>query len=155
MPVMITDTQITLVQSSFQRVLPIVDTAGLLFYERIFSLAPGTRSLFDDDITPQARRTMAAVKTAVDGLDRLDEVAPFLVRLGARHVRYGVRPEHFDVVGAALMWTLEQGLGDQFTDPVRDAWAAAWAVIRDAMLTGMRQPEAEPAAVDALALSTR
>jgi nitric oxide dioxygenase len=154
MAIMITDTQITLVQSSFQRVLPIVDTAGLLFYERIFSLAPGTRSLFDDDITPQAKRTMAAVKTAVDGLDRLDEVAPFLVRLGARHVRYGVRPEHFDVVGAALMWTLEQGLGDEFTGPVRDAWAAAWAVIRDAMLTGMRQAEAEPAPVDVLALST-
>ena len=154
MAIMITDTQITLVQSSFQRVLPIVDTAGLLFYERIFSLAPGTRSLFDDDITPQAKRTMAAVKTAVDGLDRLDEVAPFLVRLGARHVRYGVRPEHFDVVGAALMWTLEQGLGDAFTGPVRDAWAAAWAVIRDAMLTGMRQPEAQPAPVELLAVST-
>jgi hemoglobin-like flavoprotein len=139
---MITDAQIELVQSSFQHVLPIADAAGLLFYERIFTLAPRARSLFGDDIALQGKRTMAAVKTVVDGLDRLDTVGPFLVRLGARHVRYGVAPEHFDVVGAALMWTLEQGLGNMFTDDVRDAWTAAWTIIVDAMLTGMRQAEA-------------
>lgn len=148
---MITETQIALVQSSFSHVLPIADTAGLLFYERIFTLAPGTRSLFGDDIAAQAVRTMAAVKTAVDGLGTLDEVAPFLVRLGARHVRYGVRPEHFDVVGAALLWTLEQGLGDRFSPPVREAWVAAWNVIASAMLSGMRQAAAalEPEPVPA------
>jgi hemoglobin-like flavoprotein len=139
---MITETQIALVQSSFRHVLPIADSAGLLFYERVFTLAPGTRSLFADDIGPQAKRTMAAVATAVDGLGRLDEIAPFLVRLGARHVRYGVRPEHFDVVGEALLWTLEQGLGDHFTPPVRAAWTAAWDVIAGAMLTGMSQAQA-------------
>ena len=85
---------------------------------------------------------MAAVKTAVDGLGSLDVVGPFLVRLGARHVRYGVRPEHFDVVGGALLWTLEQGLGERFTPTVRDAWVAAWDVIADAMQTGMRQAAA-------------
>jgi nitric oxide dioxygenase len=138
---MITETQIAHVQSSFSHVLPIAQTAGLLFYERIFTLAPGTRALFGDDIAAQAVRTMAAVKTAVDGLRDLDEVAPFLVRLGARHVRYGVRPEHFDVVGAALLWTLEQGLGDRFTPPVREAWCAAWNVIASAMLTGMHEAE--------------
>jgi hemoglobin-like flavoprotein len=139
---MITDAQIELVQSSFQHVLPIADAAGLLFYERIFTLAPAARSLFGDDISLQARRTMAAVKTVIDGLDSLETVAPFLIRLGARHVRYGVQPEHFDVVGAALMWTLEQGLGNRFTPEVRDAWTAAWIIIVDAMLTGMRQAEA-------------
>jgi nitric oxide dioxygenase len=139
---MITDAQIELVQSSFQHVLPIADTAGLLFYERIFTLAPGARSLFGDDIALQAKRTMAAVKTVVDGLDCVDTVAPFLIRLGARHVRYGVQPAHFDVVGEALMWTFEQGLGDLFTPEVRDAWTAAWTIIVDAMLTGMRQVEA-------------
>jgi hemoglobin-like flavoprotein len=140
---MITDAQIALVQSSFAEVLPIADAAGLLFYERVFALAPGTRSLFNDDIGPQATRTMAAVKTAVDGLGSLDVVGPFLTRLGARHVRYGVRTEHFDVVGTALLWTLEQGLGERFTPAVRDAWVAAWNVIADAMRTGMRRAEAE------------
>ena len=108
----ITPAQVELVQSSFADVLPIADVAGMLFYERVFTLAPETRALFGDDIALQASRTMAAVKTAVDGLDDIDDVAPFLVRLGARHVRYGVHPEHFDLVGAALLWTLEQGLGD-------------------------------------------
>ena len=148
---MITTSQIALVQSSFRHVLPIADQAGMLFYERVFTLAPGTRSLFDDDIEPQAQRTMAAVKTAVDGLGDLDLVAPFLVRLGARHVRYGVRHEHFDVVGEALLWTLEQGLGERFTPDVRDAWVAAWDVIAGAMRAGMQRAEAarerEPVAV--------
>ena len=73
----------------------------------------------------------------------LDIVGPFLVRLGARHVRYGVRHEHFDVVGEALLWTLEQGLGERFTPAVRDAWVAAWDVIAGAMRTGMRRAEAD------------
>ena len=139
---MITESQIALVQSSFRHVLPIAEQAGLLFYERVFTLAPGTRALFDDDIAPQAARTMAAVKTAVDGLGDLDLVGPFLVRLGGRHVRYGVRHEHFDVVGEALLWTLEQGLGERFTPAVRDAWAAAWVVISGALREGMRRAEA-------------
>ena len=138
----ITPAQIALVQSSFQHVLPIADVAGLLFYERIFTMAPEARALFGADIALQASRTMAAVKTAVDGLDDLERVAPFLVRLGARHVRYGVVPDHFDLVGGALLWTLEQGLGEAFTPEVHDAWAAAFGVIAAAMLTGMEQASA-------------
>lgn len=136
---MITEAQVALVQSSFVHVLPISDAAGELLYGRIFTLAPGARALFDDDITPQARRLMTAVKAAVDGLGDLEQIAPFLVKLGARHVRYGVRPEHFEVVGEALMWTLEQGLGDLLTPEVREAWIAAWGVIVDAMMIGMQQ----------------
>jgi nitric oxide dioxygenase len=138
---MITAQQIELVQSSFQQVLPIAELAGELLYGRIFVLAPETRALFDEDIRPQARRLMAAVKIAVDGLDRLEEVAPFLVKLGARHVRYGVRPEHFDVGGEALLWTLEQALGDAFTPEVRDAWGAAWGVVAGAMVLGIRNAQ--------------
>ena len=141
--------QVALVKASFQHVLPIADVAGLLFYERIFTMAPEARALFGDDIALQASRTMAAVKTAVDGLDDVAQVAPFLIRLGARHVRYGVVPEHFDLVGGALLWTLEQGLGEMFTDEVREAWTAAFGVIAQAMLTGMQQAPAalQPAAV--------
>ncbi len=57
-----------------------------MFYGRIFALAPEARALFGEDIRPQAKRTMAAVKAVVNGLDRPDNLAPFLVRLGARHV---------------------------------------------------------------------
>jgi hemoglobin-like flavoprotein len=145
----ITPAQVLLVQSSFADVLPIADVAGMLFYERIFTLAPEARALFGDDIALQASRTMAAVKTAVDGLDDIDQVAPFLVRLGARHVRYGVVPAHFDLVGEAFLWTLGQGLGEAFTPAVNEAWVAAFGVIGRAMLIGMEQQSAklEPAAV--------
>ena len=138
---MLTNRQIELLQSSFDLVRPIAETAGMLFYERIFTLAPDTRVLFDDDLPRQAARTMAAVGTVVDGLHDLDDVAAFLVRLGARHARYGVRPEHFDVVGAALLWTLEQGLGDAFTADVREAWTAAWGIITGAMLVGLEREQ--------------
>src|SRR5215207_10554825 len=89
--VMITDAQIALVQSSFDHVRPIADAAGLLFYERVFTLAPEARAMFGDDLAKQATRTMTALGHVVDGLNRIDEIAPFLVRLGARHVGYGVR----------------------------------------------------------------
>jgi nitric oxide dioxygenase len=138
---MITSQQIELVQASFQRVLPIADIAGELLYGRVFALAPETRALFGEDIRPQARRLMAAVKVAVDGLENLEKVAPFLIKLGARHVRYGVRPEHFDVGGEALLWTLERGLGEAFTPDVRAAWVEAWNLVAGAMLTGMRDAE--------------
>ncbi|HKA04938.1 MAG TPA: globin domain-containing protein [Acidimicrobiales bacterium] len=138
---MINDRQIALVQSSFEQVLPIADEAGVLLYERIFTLLPEARGLFADDIRPQAHRLMAAVKLAVDGLGQLDSVAPYLIKLGARHAQYGMKPEYFEVGGAALMWTLEQGLGDAFTPETRDAWAAAWNVVASAMLTGMLEAE--------------
>jgi nitric oxide dioxygenase len=138
---MITSQQIELVQSSFQQVLPIAEIAGELLYGRIFDVAPETRALFGEDIRPQARRLMAAVKVAVDGLDRLETVAPFLMKLGARHVRYGVRPEHFEIGGEALLWTLQQGLGEAFTADVREAWVEAWGIVAGAMLAGMRDAE--------------
>jgi hemoglobin-like flavoprotein len=137
------------VQSSFEHVLPIADIAGMLFYERIFTLAPEARALFGVDIAFQASRAMAAIKTAVDGLGEIEQVAPFLIRLGARHVPYGMVPEHLDLAGEAFLWTLDQGLGETFTPEVRDAWAAAFGVIARAMLIGMEQASAklEPAAV--------
>jgi hemoglobin-like flavoprotein len=138
---MITASQIRLVRSSFEQVLPIADVVGELFYGRIFRLAPETRALFGDDISLQAKRTMAAVKDVVDGLDRLDDLRPFLVRLGARHVRYGIKPKHFEIVGVALIWTLESGLGETFTPAVREAWLEVWKFIADGMVAGMRQAQ--------------
>jgi nitric oxide dioxygenase len=140
---MITKHQVELVQESFAHVLPIADVAGLMFYERIFTMAPEARAMFGEDLALQASRTMGAVKTAVDGLDDIERVAPFLVRLGARHVRYGVVPEHFDLVGAALIWTLEQGLGELFTFEVREAWIVAYGIITNAMLAGMDEAMAQ------------
>ncbi len=133
----LTPVQIALVRESFGRLAPIADAAGALIYERIFFLAPEARGLFGDDIAEQGVRLMRAVARAVEHLDRPADLLPFLERLGERHVRYGVVPAHFEVVGAAVMWELGQGLGEHFTSDVEEAWAAVFTTIADAMLVGM------------------
>ena len=113
-----TAAQKVLVQQSFAKVVPQADVAAALFYGRLFDLDPGLRSLFKGDITEQGRKLMTMLATAVKGLDRPDELLPAVRNLGARHAGYGVKDEHYDTVAAALLWTLERGLGPDFTPDV-------------------------------------
>jgi hemoglobin-like flavoprotein len=129
-----TPQQVVQVQASFRKVTPIADHASALFYGRLFEVAPEVRALFTGDMTAQGRKLMAAIATVVNGLDDLDAIAPAVCDLAKRHVAYGVRPEHYAPVGAALLWTLEQGLGGDFTPAVSAAWAAAYAALSDVMI---------------------
>src|SRR3978361_1919263 len=108
----------TLVRESFAKVVPIAPQAAALFYDRLFSLDPSLRPLFKGDMNEQGRKLMAMIGTAVANLGQLDRIVPAVQGLGRKHVTYGVRPDHYDTVGAALLWTLGQGLGDAFTPPV-------------------------------------
>jgi hemoglobin-like flavoprotein len=128
-----TPKQIELVQGSWRKVLPIADTAAELFYGRLFSLDPALKPLFKGDIQAQGRKLMTMISTAVNGLTRLETIVPAVQDLGRRHARYGVRDPHYDTVAAALVWTLGQGLGEQFTPEVRDAWVAAYGVLAKTM----------------------
>lgn len=130
-----TPQQIMLVRSSFANVRPIADTAAWLFYTRLFELDPELRSLFHGDMREQGRKLMSMIALAVEQLDRPDALLPAVRRLGQRHQSYGVVARHYDTVGAALLWTLEHGLGDQWTPAVRDAWTAAYQVLSATMLT--------------------
>ena len=134
--------QIALVQSSFTRVAPIAETAAELFYQRLFELDPSLRPMFRGDMKDQGKKLMAMLGSVVGGLRHLDRLVPGVRALGARHVDYGVRDEHYDTVGAALLWTLDQGLGDAFTDEVCDAWTAAYTLLA----TTMKDAAAEAAA---------
>jgi nitric oxide dioxygenase len=127
-------TQIALVQSSFEKVAPMGDAAAALFYGRLFEIAPQVRPLFKDDIKSQGRNLMAMLATIVRNLDRLEEVMPAIKALAVRHVSYGVRPEHYDKVGDALLWTLERGLGDAFTPQASEAWRVAYGVLSGVMI---------------------
>jgi hemoglobin-like flavoprotein len=122
-----------LVQSSWRKVVPIADTAAELFYGRLFETAPQVRALFHGDMKEQGRKLMQMLALAVNCLDRLDDLAPALRSLGSRHVAYGVRDADYDPVGAALLWTLAQGLGEEFTPEVKDAWARTYATLAGAM----------------------
>ena len=128
-----TPKQIELVQGSWRKVLPIADTAAELFYGRLFSLDPALKPLFKGDMKAQGRKLMTMISTAVNGLTRLETIVPAVQDLGRRHARYGVRDPHYDTVAAALVWTLGQGLGEQFTPEVRDAWVAAYGVLAKTM----------------------
>ena len=130
--------QVKLVQSSFAAVLPIADEAGKLFYDRLFALDPALRPLFKGDMAEQSRTLMRMIAVAVNGLDRLDAIAPALKALGVRHAGYGVRDGHYATVGDALLWTLEQGLGERFTPDVAEAWGAAYGLLAQTMQTAAR-----------------
>jgi hemoglobin-like flavoprotein len=121
--------QITLVQQSFAHVVPIAETAAALFYERLFILDPRLKALFPHDLTHQGQKLMQALGVVVHGLQQPETLRPLLHALGQRHTGYGVRAEHYQTVGAALLWTLEQGLGEAFTPAVKDAWAAAYTFV--------------------------
>ena len=125
--------QIELVQSSFAQVAPIAGVAASLFYDRLFELDPALRGMFRGDMVEQGKKLMTMIGTVVGGLKSLDRIVPGIQALGARHAGYGVRDEHYDVVGAALLWTLAQGLGAAFTDEVRDAWTAAYTLLANTM----------------------
>lgn len=142
-----TPRQIELVQASFADVKPIAATAADLFYDRLFKLDPNLRSLFRSDMQQQGQMLMSMIGAAVNGLGNLEALAPVVRKLGARHVGYGVRDEHYAVVGAALIWTLEQGLGAKFTPEVREAWTQAYGLLADVMQLGALEASMTAAAL--------
>ena len=129
-----TPQQVDQVRASFAKIEPIADNAAALFYGRLFEAAPEVRALFSGDMEVQGRKLMTAIATVVNSLGEIAAVAPAVCDLAKRHVAYGVRPEHYELVGAALMWTLEQGLSDDFTPAVSAAWAAAYGALSEMMI---------------------
>ena len=134
-----TPQQVTAVQTSFAAVKPIADTAAALFYERLFAVAPEYRRLFTGDMARQGRMLMNMLATAVSGLTHPEKIIAPLKELGHRHAVYGVAETEYQVVGGALLWTLERGLGVAFTNEVKDAWTAAYAMIAGVMQQGARE----------------
>ena len=127
-----TPAQIELVQDSFRKVLPIKDTAGELFYNQLFTLDPELRPLFPEDLKPQIQKLMSMIATAVGGLTKLETI-----------VGYGVKDKDYDTVGAALLWTLEKGLGDAFTPETKAAWAACYGLLAATMKDAAHSVAAE------------
>ena len=130
-----TPDQIKLVQQSFAKVASISEEAAVLFYDRLFEIAPAVRAMFPHDMTEQRRKLMATLAIVVNGLSNLETILPAASSLATRHVAYGARPEHYPVVGEALLWTLETGLGADWTPDVAKAWSAAYTTLSSFMIT--------------------
>nr|WP_182592001.1 methyl-accepting chemotaxis protein [Methylobacterium fujisawaense] len=125
--------QVRLVQDSFAKVQSLGDTASDLFYGRLFETAPQVRSLFPNDMSAQKRKLMAMLALTVANLDKPEALVATVRDLGDRHVGYGALQAHYEPVGAALLWTLEQGLGSDFTPEIRQAWSETYRVITGLM----------------------
>jgi|JFJP01.1.fsa_nt_gi Hemoglobin-like flavoprotein len=125
--------QVELVQSSFAKVKPIADKTAELFYQRLFELSPSLRPLFKGEMKQQEGKLMATLALAVDGLRQPEKIIPVVQDLGRRHAGYGIKDEYYDIVGEALLWALAQGLGVEFTMPVRKAWEEAYTFLSEIM----------------------
>ena len=126
--------QVDLVQSSFAKVAPIADAAAAMFYGRLFEIAPEVKPLFHGDMAEQRRKLMTTLGVVVNGLKNLDAVLPAARALAVKHVAYGVKAAHYAPVGEALIWTLDRGLGADFTSEVRSAWLAAYGALSGVMI---------------------
>lgn len=129
----LTAQQIELVQASWEKVVPIQETAAELFYGRLFEIAPEVKPLFKGDMKSQGRKLMTMLNTAVRSLNDLEKIVPAVQDSGRRHVGYGVKDEHYDKVAEALLWTLDQGLGEDFTSEVQEAWVAVYTLLATVM----------------------
>jgi hemoglobin-like flavoprotein len=130
-----TPDQVKLVQRSFARVAPISEAAAVVFYDRLFEIAPSVKAMFPADMTEQRKKLMATLAVVVGGLGNLESVLPAASALAKRHVSYGAKAEHYPVVGAVLLWTLEKGLGEAWTPDVAGAWSAAYGTLSGFMIS--------------------
>ena len=123
----------SVVRETFAQVAPSADAAAALFYGRLFELDPTLKELFKVDMREQGRKLMQMIGLAVSKLDALDELVPAVQALGRRHAGYGVKDVDYDTVGAALLWTLQQGLGPAFTPEVKSAWTTVYGLLASTM----------------------
>ena len=130
-----TEDQVKLVQETFAKVAPISEQAAVIFYDRLFEVAPAVKAMFPSDMTEQRKKLIGTLAVVVNGLSNLPSVLPAASALAKRHVGYGAKPEHYPVVGGALLWTLEKGLGDAWTPDVAAAWTAAYGTLSGYMIS--------------------
>jgi hemoglobin-like flavoprotein len=128
------DQQLALVKTTWQQVIPIADTAADIFYTKLFELDGSLRAMFPSDLTEQKKKLMQTLTLVINSIDNLPAVLPAVQTLGRKHVGYGVKPAHYQTVGAALLATLAVGLGAAFTPEVKAAWTAVYGTLSTAMM---------------------
>lgn len=128
-----TPEQVALVQSTWQKVVPIAGTVADMFYDKLFELAPDVRAMFPDDMTSQKEKLVSVLNTVVTSLHELDSIVPTIEELGRFHTKKGVKAEHYGTVAEALLWTLEKGLGDAWSVEAKIAWTEAYTILAETM----------------------
>ena len=134
-----TPEQIEIVQSTWQLVKPNSTQVAAMFYQRLFQIDPSLRTLFRGNMEEQGKKLMATLNLAVTSLTKLNTIVPAVEELGRRHAQYGVPDESYATVAEALLWTLEQGLGEQFTEEAREAWTITYQTLSQIMIDAAHQ----------------
>lgn len=129
-----TPDQVKAIQESFAKVAPIAEQAAALFYGRLFEIAPRVKPLFRGNMKEQGKKLMGTLAAVVNGLNNLEAILPTASALAKKHVAYGVKAADYEPVGAALLWTLERGLGEHWTADLAAAWGAAYTVLSEYMI---------------------
>ncbi|MBL4882302.1 MAG: hemin receptor [Oleispira sp.] len=122
------------VQSTFNIIAPIADEAAALFYSKLFEIDPSLKPMFKGDMAAQGKKLMQILGVAVSSLNNLAAIVPAVQDLGRRHVKYGVRPQHYNTVAEAILWMLAQTLGATFTPTIKQSWTEVYAVLADTMI---------------------
>jgi hemoglobin-like flavoprotein len=136
-----------LIQDSWAQVAPIADQAAASFYLRLFEIDPSTRALFNTaDMAQQRKKLIQILTVAVSSLDNLGALGKTVEDLGRRHAGYGVKDAHYDSVGVALLWTLEQGLGGAWTPETAAAWKEVYGMLSSIMRNAQHGTSAKVAA---------
>ena len=143
------ETQIDMIQASFAQVAPIAETAADIFYTRLFEIAPEVKPMFKGDLSEQGKKLMTTLGVVVNGLKDLDKIVPVAQQLAVKHVDYGVKAEHYQPVGEALIFTLEKGLGDAFTPELKEAWVGAYTTLSGVMIDAAYPSAAEETVIAA------
>jgi hemoglobin-like flavoprotein len=132
-----TSHKIDLVKKSWATVATIeMETVGALFYNRLFEIAPEVKPMFNKStMAEQSRKLLSMLSYVIAKLDKLDEILDEVSKLAKRHVQYGVKEAHYTAVGAALLWTLEKGLGDLWNDETKAAWIETYTILSGAMIS--------------------
>jgi hemoglobin-like flavoprotein len=140
-----TQKQIELVENSWDYIIINAQEAGTNFYTKLFELDPALRQMFRDDIRSQSQKLVSLITFVVHKLNNMNDVIADVKALGKRHKNYSVKTEHYSLVGQALLWTLEKGLGDQWNDETECAWKTVYNILSETMIKA--NSDTEPAVI--------
>jgi len=130
---LISPEHVRLIHDSYRLFEPASDLVATLFFHRLLEIAPEVQPMMQGDMDEQRKQLLISLGLAVASLARFDDIVPALKLLGAKYRAIGVEPYHYGGVGEALLWTLKQSLGSNWSPELEDAWSALCTVVAEAM----------------------